>query len=89
MVPGLANLGPGSHTSDVGSYPVDLSPFGAADMAGNVREWVADDAPGGKKTVRGGAFDFPADQFTVTWKGARLPGADAGNSWPVGFRCAK
>ncbi len=29
-------------TSAVGSYPADKSPYGALDMAGNVREWVAD-----------------------------------------------
>ena len=89
MVPGLANLGGGSseHTADVGSFPVDVSPSGAADMAGNAREWVSDDAPNGQKMVRGGSYDFPADQFTVTWKGSRLPGPDASNTWPVGLRC--
>lgn len=28
--------------TSVGSFPKDLSPYGAFDMAGNVREWVAD-----------------------------------------------
>lgn len=28
--------------SDVGSHPKDVSPYGVLDMAGNVREWVAD-----------------------------------------------
>ena len=93
MVPGLANLGGGSsegaHTADVGSYPVDLSPSGVADMAGNAREWVAGDSTeSGKKFVRGGSFDFPADQFSLTWKGSRLPGPDPANTWPVGFRCS-
>jgi serine/threonine protein kinase len=91
MVPGLSNLAGGSppeHTADVGSFPVDLSPFGAADMAGNTREWVNDDAPNGQKTVRGGSYDFPADQFSITWKGARSPVADPAIPWPVGFRCA-
>ena len=29
-------------TSEVGSYPAGASPYGALDMAGNVREWVND-----------------------------------------------
>jgi formylglycine-generating enzyme required for sulfatase activity/serine/threonine protein kinase len=29
-------------TAPVGSYPAGASPYGAVDMAGNVREWVAD-----------------------------------------------
>ena len=28
--------------TSVGSFPKDLSPYGVFDMAGNVREWVAD-----------------------------------------------
>ncbi len=29
-------------TTKVGSYPIDTSPYGAMDMAGNVGEWVSD-----------------------------------------------
>jgi len=29
-------------TTQVGSYPIGISPYGALDMAGNVREWVND-----------------------------------------------
>lgn len=32
----------GGDTIAVGSYPAGASPYGALDMAGNVREWVAD-----------------------------------------------
>ena len=42
----LANYKPENYcvgdTSAVGSYPNGASPFGALDMAGNVREWVQD-----------------------------------------------
>jgi formylglycine-generating enzyme required for sulfatase activity len=32
----------GTTTASVGSYPLGASPYGVLDMAGNVREWVAD-----------------------------------------------
>jgi formylglycine-generating enzyme required for sulfatase activity len=91
MTPGLANLKydeSARRTTNVGSFPVDVSPAGASDMAGNVREWVSDDAPGGLKEVRGGSYDFPAGRFSVTWKEGRPPAHDPGNAWPIGFRCA-
>ena len=31
---------PAQHTSPVGAYPMDVSPYGATDMAGNVSEWT-------------------------------------------------
>jgi iron(II)-dependent oxidoreductase len=91
MTPGLANLkydDSTRRTTNVGSFPVDVSPAGAADMAGNAREWVSDDAPGGLKETRGGSYDFPADRFSVTWKENRRPAHDSANPSPIGFRCA-
>jgi len=58
-------------TAPVGSYPAGASPFGCLDMAGNVREWVADwfgsyeagaardprgPAGGAFRVIRGGSF---------------------------------
>jgi formylglycine-generating enzyme required for sulfatase activity len=91
-------------TSPVGSKPGDTSPFGALDMAGNVREWVADwyadnayrDAPLRNPT---GPSQGPS---RVTRGGSwndRVPrmlrttvrvGYSAGTRMPsLGFRCAR
>ncbi|MEW6744145.1 MAG: SUMF1/EgtB/PvdO family nonheme iron enzyme [Planctomycetota bacterium] len=59
FVPGRANLptpagreGP----RPVGSFPGDSSPFGVLDMAGNVREWVADTSTHPPRPASKGGF---------------------------------
>ena len=42
-------------TSAAGSYPAGASPYGALDMAGNVREWVNDWYDGGYYSVSPGS----------------------------------
>ena len=49
-------------TRPVGSYPAGLSPFGVADMAGNVREWLKGEDRA-RKPVVGGSWLDPTYMF--------------------------
>lgn len=72
----------------VGSYPSGVGPFGAFDMAGNVREWVAGvppEAPGRRLAV-GGSWQDPSYAFDPIF-GDPFPPDFASSS--VGFRCAR
>jgi hypothetical protein len=53
-------------TSVAGQYPLGVSPFGVLDMAGNVREWLAD--PGGvdRLPVTGGSWQDPSYMFDAS-----------------------
>ena len=87
-------------TSPVGSYPEGASPYGALDMAGNLREWVSslywpypyqpDDGredlnQAGGRVVRGGHWDGTADFSRSSHRSMPAPGY---RSNCVGFRCA-
>jgi sulfatase modifying factor 1 len=88
-----------AETSPVGNYPSGRSWCGALDMAGNVREWVADGygpyaadradnplgAPAGdSKIPRGGSWLDLADNLRSTNRGAN---ATDYAEHKVGFRC--
>jgi formylglycine-generating enzyme required for sulfatase activity len=72
-----------------GTRPEDVSPFGALDLAGNLREWVSDwtDATRDARAVKGGSFadDQPAELMVT----ARRPLPPSERSTRVGFRCAR
>ena len=80
----------------VGSYPDGISPFGVADMAGNVAEWTESEYrpyPGssakpddGNRIIRGGGFRVPAKEQTATDRFFDRPGISYDY---VGFRCAR
>jgi serine/threonine-protein kinase len=88
-------------TAPVGSFPTGVSWCGALDMAGNVREWVADwfgyypserqvdptgPSSGESRIPRGGSWlDIP-DDIRSTNRGENTPNY---TRYKVGFRCAK
>jgi serine/threonine protein kinase/dienelactone hydrolase len=83
---GYAIFAPFSNFSDKGSVPVGsllgITPYGAYDMAGNVREWCWNDTPQGK-LIRGGAWSDATYEFEYP---SQAPSFD--RSPQNGFRCA-
>ncbi len=86
-------------TTPVGQYsPQGDSPYGCADMAGNLWDWTADwykPYPGNDKpndaysekyrVVRGGSWIINRDDLRCAYRGRGTPGYGSGY---VGFRCA-
>ena len=99
--PGAANVqgDPRHWTAPVGSYPLDVSPYGVYDMAGNAMEWtsswyaaypgstVTRTAFGGDyKVLKGGSWMSPVYPFThAANRYALMPKWDHPH---LGFRCA-
>ena len=89
-------------TANVGLHAKDVSPYGAFDMGGNLREWVADwydanwysktgTASGGPsqgvtRVVRGGSWPDPVERLWTTNRREESP--DTSSAY-IGFRCAR
>ena len=76
-----------SGTTPVGRYPLEASPYGILDMAGNVWQWCADwyDAKRDSRVLRGGSWYFTnSDFFRCAYRGGGDPPFWFRN---YGFRC--
>ena len=73
-------------TCPVGSHPSGASKQGILDLAGNVWEWLEDDA-GSKKATRGGDSSMGGPEaLTATCPGARKATVQ---ETKLGFRCVR
>lgn len=68
----------------VASHPLDISPFGIRDMAGNAWEWCADKyGDEGMRLLKGCGWNFDPDTFRCSYRSGMAEGT---RSVHVGFR---
>lgn len=73
-------------TTPVGKLSAGMSPYGAHDMAGNVREWLAGDPGAARYPAIGGSWQDPSYMFSTPNIDRLAPGF---TSEAVGFRLVK
>jgi len=85
----LCNFGRNEgRTTPVGKYsPQGDSPYGCADMAGNVWEWTSSDYDDRNKVLRGGSWLAAPEGVRGAFRLGDLPGNRGG--YNGGFRCAR
>jgi hypothetical protein len=71
----------GTDAAPVDSFPYAISPYGIYNMAGNVKEWLANRVGDGRGTA-GGSWQDPMYLFSQV-------GSQSDGSAALGFRCAR
>ena len=74
------------HIQEVDSYPLDESPYGVRGLAGNVRDWCADEVADGRMVDRGGFWLGNAREARLADQHEHVPEHRASE---VGFRIAR
>ncbi len=87
--PEHANYGQESETSqikDIGSYPLNVSPFGAFEMVGNIWQWTDSWFDAENKIIKGGSWCDPEDFLECHYV---LYAPPKEKQDLLGFRCVK
>ena len=83
----LGDAGP----APVGSHPLDASPYGVLDLAGNVMEWTSSRVSGSPnvQVARGGAWDLTTTDTLVDYMAIENPRQRLFRVYAIGVRCAR
>jgi serine/threonine protein kinase len=75
-------------TAPAGAMFFDLSPFGIADVLGNVAEWVDGEAPAGFRVMKSSSFTVEPGRASLSRRVTVPEHRNPADFLPVGFRCA-
>jgi len=84
----LGNVG----AAPVGTHPLDASPYGVLDLAGNVMEWTSSLTAARTPNVqlaRGGAWDLTTTETLVDYMAIENPRQRLFRVYAIGVRCAR